>query len=729
MTLLRATTSAAAMAIACSCVLEANASAQGVQPTSHTDTEAGSFQSEQDDRNTILVVGEREEGYSSDSQSGGTFGERSIYDTPFSVTVIPQEVLLDQQVRALGDIARNDPSTIVSTPPGFNDTVNIRGYNLDNSASYRREGLIFQNQVQSPFENKAAVEIVKGPTGVRYGFTPPGGVINYVLKRPTDTPYRFVQAFGDSYGSAGLHVDLGGPISEDVGFRVNGVVAHEATFVDGVAGPRYLLSAFVEWQPTDRLSFDFEGEYQYRELEEQAQFGVGSFADGVSVEEGQALIDAFDPTTFIGQEWGTYPTSNFIGSIGARYAFSDSWTLQARVQKMRLVRDQQAAGVAFGTLQANGDFEQDIFFDPSQVRDPLSAEAFVTGAFTTFGIGHEIAFGGAFSRNPLRFSLGGDCCLTAGTSNIFDPVALPLPPATATPTVDAIRFNQDALFVSDLITLTDQFKLFGAVRWTRQEVQDRFNADEELRTTYEDDAFTPNVGVLFTPSETTTFYASYAEGVTQGEEIPDTAANFGIDGDAFLPPAATRQYEIGAKAEILSGAIVTLAYFDISQPLATFDENNVFGYIGDQDHRGVEFTLTGEVAPGLRLIAGGLWLDPEISNAGDPAIEGNRPAGVPEYQVNLFADYEFAAVPGLALNGGVFLTGDRFADEANAFAIDGYARVDVGLRYAFAVGDQRLTARLNVRNLTNADFIEGTGFGSFFFGAPRAAFFSLASEF
>ena len=677
----------------------------------------------------ILVVGKRESGYSSDTQSGGTFGEQSIFDTPFSVTTIPQEVLLDQQVRALGDIARNDPSTVVSSPPGFNDTVNVRGFDLDNSTSYRREGLIFQNQVQSPFENKAAVEIVKGPASVRYGFTPPGGVINYVLKRPTDTPYQFVQAFGDSFGSAGLHVDLGGRISETLGYRINAVASHEASFVEDVAGPRYMVSALFEWKPTDRLTIDVEAEYQFRELEEQATLSLGAFADDVTPEERRALIEAFDPTTFIGQEWGTYPTSNFIGSIGARYEIADKWTVQARAQQMRLVRDQQAAGIAFGTLQANGDFAQDIFFDANQVRDPFSAEIFVTGQFDTFGITHDIAFGGAISRNPLRFSLGGDCCLIAGTSNILDPVALPRPPVNETSDVDAIRFNQDALFVSDLISLTDQFKLFGAVRWSRQENLDRFNDAQTLERTYEDSDFVPNVGVLFTPSDRLTFYGNYSEGITEGALIPEDAANFGLGGDAFLPPAATRQIEAGVKAEVLTGAIITAAYFDISQPLATFDENDVFGYLGDQVHRGVEVTLTGKVAPGLRIIAGGLYLDPTICNPDDPILDGKRPSGVPEYQINLFADYEVAAVPGLALNGGVFLTGERFADELNTFTLDDYVRVDLGLRYAFDLGDQRLTARLNVRNVTNASYVEGAGFGFFFFGAPRGAFFSLASEF
>lgn len=145
--------------------LSGAAFAQTARPSADSNVDA----SRSDD---IVVKGAREEGYSSRTQSGGTFGETSTLDVPFSVTVIPQALLIDQQVRSLGDIVRNDPSTLVSTPPGFNDTINVRGYNLDNSSSYRREGLIFQNQVQSPFENKAAVEIVKGPTSVRYGFTP-----------------------------------------------------------------------------------------------------------------------------------------------------------------------------------------------------------------------------------------------------------------------------------------------------------------------------------------------------------------------------------------------------------------------------------------------------------------------------------------------------------------------------------------------------------------------------
>lgn len=528
----------------------------------------------------VVVTGTRERGYNSRTQSGGTFGEQDILDTPFSVTVIPQELLIDQQVRSLGDLVRNDPSTIVSTPPGFNDTVNVRGYNLDNSSSYRREGLIFQNQVQSPFENKAAVEIIKGPTSVRYGFTPPGGVINYVLKRPTAEPYRFAQVFGDSFGGYGAHLDVGGPIGDGFGMRLNGVAAREATYVDGVSGPRYLASALIEWRPTNRLLFDLDFEYQFRGLEQQAVINVGAFAPSLTADQRRDLLERFDQTRFIGQPFGTYPTSNVIVSGGVAWQFADGWTLNARAQQMRLERDQQAVGIAPGSLRANGDFTARQFFSPNQVRDPFSAEAFVTGAFTTFGIGHEVAVGAAYSHNPLRFS-GLSAQPDLGTSNIFNPVVLPRAPATALVTdavLDRLVFTQKAVFASDLITVTDWLKLFGAVRYAEQRNQERVGPSAERRTTYEDNVLAPNLGVLVQPSDKLTIYGSYSEGVTTGVQVPQTASNFST---LFLNPARTRQIEAGVKAELFTGALLTAAYFDISQPLAALDERNNFGYIGD----------------------------------------------------------------------------------------------------------------------------------------------------
>lgn len=676
----------------------------------------------------VTVVGKREVGYVATEQAGATFKSRGLVDIPLSVSVITQEVLLDQQVRSLGDLVRNDPSVLVSNPPGFNETINIRGYALNNSSSYRRENLIFQNQNQNPFENKAAVEIIKGPAAVRYGFTPPGGVINYVVKRPTSQPYAFLQGFGDSNGTYGIHGDFGGMVNEKFGYRVNAVLSNEASFVDDVAGPRQMFSAFFEWHPIEKLRVDIEAEYQYRELEQQAGLSFGAFDPSLSATQIEGLLEEVDPTTFLGQEWGYYPTRNFISSVGAQYDFHENWNVQGRIQQMNLIRDQRNAGIQGGSIQANGDFEQVAIFSPSQVRKPLSTELFVNGSFTTFGIEHNITVGGAYSRNPLGFAQNGDFITPIGTSNLFNPVTIEQPVVFDDMAVDeAIVFTQHALFVTDFIKLSEKLELLAAVRYTEQKNEQNATSTGPTEITYQDDIVVPNFGLIYSPTENINVYTSYATGITSGEQVPQEAVNF--ENELFLDPAETEQFEVGTKIELFQNALLTAAYFDISQPVPFLDNDNVFRYAGDQRHRGAELTLAGRISERARVIIGGLFLEAQLDNPTDAELDGNTPAGVPEFQANIFADYQIPFVNGLDVNGGLFFTGDRFADNFNTFAVDGYVRLDLGARYGFQWGATNMTARLNVRNITNNQFFEGTNFGALLFGAPRKAVFSLAVEF
>ncbi|MEM8506872.1 MAG: TonB-dependent receptor [Bacteroidota bacterium] len=679
----------------------------------------------------VTVLGNREVGYVATEQSGATFGNRDLVDIPQSVSVITQEILIDQQVRSLADLVRNDPSVIASNPPGFNESISIRGYELDNSSSYRRENLIFQNQAQSPFENKAAVEIIKGPAAIRYGFAPPGGLVNYILKRPTKQSYAWVQTFGDTNGSIGVHGDFGGMVNQKFGYRINALVANEATFVDDVAGPRQMFSAFFEWQPMKKLRIDIEAEYQFRELEQQGTINLGSFDPSVTTDEIVQLIEEFDPTTFIGQSWGTYPTRNFVGSLGFEYEISDNWTAQLRLQQMNLVRDQRDGRIQGGTLQANGDLEVGTFFDPSQVRDPFSMEGFINGKINTFGLEHQITIGGAYSRNPLSISLSPNRRVTIGPSNIFNPVQYDfpgtgeVPSPEAGPTQDALIFTQQAFYVTDFIKISKSLEILAALRWTEQKNEDVFNEESTLQTSYKDDIFVPNFGIIYTPVEDFNLYGSYSLGITNGLQIPSEADNFGDD--IFLDPVETEQYELGFKWELFKNATLTGAYFNIDQPLAFIDNNNVFRYGGGQIHQGVELTLAGRLNENTRVVFGGLFLDAEIDNPAEAALDGNRPFNAPEIQANFFVDYKLP-INGLDVNGGLYYTGERFVDSSESLAVDGYFRLDLGTRYAFTIMNTKMTARLNVRNVTNNDFIESSAFG-FLFGAPTTAVFSLAAEF
>ncbi|WP_155645961.1 TonB-dependent receptor domain-containing protein, partial [Erythrobacter donghaensis] len=79
----------------------------------------------------------------------------------------------------------------------------------------------------------------------------------------------------------------------------------------------------------------------------------------------------------------------------------------------------------------------------------------------------------------------------------------------------------------------------------------------------------------------------------------------------------SEQYEVGGKLRL--GAIdLSLALFQIDRESAILrpDPDNAgtleFGPFGIQRHRGIEFTVAGELTKGLRLIGGGSVIDAKL---------------------------------------------------------------------------------------------------------------------
>ncbi|KKB60740.1 hypothetical protein WM40_27445, partial [Robbsia andropogonis] len=54
------------------------------------------------------------------------------------------------------------------------------------------------------------VELLKGLSGFMYGFGSPGGIVNYVLKRPTEKRFTTLTAGYESDGVFAEKLDTGG---------------------------------------------------------------------------------------------------------------------------------------------------------------------------------------------------------------------------------------------------------------------------------------------------------------------------------------------------------------------------------------------------------------------------------------------------------------------------------------------------------------------------------------
>lgn len=154
----------------------------------------------------------------------GGFADQPLSTTPLSATVIPADDIAQTGARRLSDLYRLDASVSDAyNAGGYYDYASVRGFVIDNTYNYRREGLPISAETALPLDHLERVELLKGTSGIQAGTSAPGGLFNLVVKRPTQNTLRNLRMEATSTGNALVHVDLGERLGDDkaVGYRLN----------------------------------------------------------------------------------------------------------------------------------------------------------------------------------------------------------------------------------------------------------------------------------------------------------------------------------------------------------------------------------------------------------------------------------------------------------------------------------------------------------------------------
>ncbi|WP_297836803.1 TonB-dependent siderophore receptor, partial [Pseudomonas sp.] len=158
---------------------------------------------------TVTVVGDQESDYKATRAAVGGFDAAPLIDTPASISVITNQLIKDQQARLLSEVLRNDASVGDSyAPVGYYENFVVRGFSLNSASSYKINGRTITGEQNVALENKEQVEVLKGLAGLQSGIAEPGGLINYVTKRPQSV--RSVTVSTDDQGGGYEAVDVGG---------------------------------------------------------------------------------------------------------------------------------------------------------------------------------------------------------------------------------------------------------------------------------------------------------------------------------------------------------------------------------------------------------------------------------------------------------------------------------------------------------------------------------------
>jgi iron complex outermembrane recepter protein len=194
------------------------------------------------------------------SASGPIWGDLSVQDTPYSVSIVPSQLIENLQAYSVDDIVKVIPQVTNEYPLqnlNGNSMFYMRGFSVTqftNGAGITYDGMLggAGGMFYTSLEDKERVEVLSGVDGFLYGTGSVGGNINYVLKRPTPIPYFGITA-GDNAGANGfVHGDFGGPIKLPgladglLGYRLNVVGQGGDTSINGQSVTRSLVSAAID---------------------------------------------------------------------------------------------------------------------------------------------------------------------------------------------------------------------------------------------------------------------------------------------------------------------------------------------------------------------------------------------------------------------------------------------------------------------------------------------------
>jgi len=654
----------------------------------------------EDEAIQVVVTGEQDEGYAPSSASTATRTDTPLRDIPQSIQVIPREVLEDQQVTRLDDALRNVSGVSQNSADPRGQRFQVRGFD---SANVLRDGFAltfggsFGNSGFQELANIERVEVLKGPAAILYGTGQPGGIINLVTEMPLSEPFY---EFGFSVGNRGLiepSIDLSGPLTEDgrLLYRLNALYRREDYYRDfDVPVERFFIAPTLQWNISDRTNLLIN--LEYLDDRRPADFGLVAIGDRVADIPLDRNLGELDDEQ----------TAESI-RVGYRFehAFSENWTFKNAFNFLTYDTISETA-TALDLDEATGILDR--FFEVSdQPTTSYELQTNLTGEFQTGPIDHQLLVGVDLQRrNDGRPDevFRGDFDDTTEL-NIFNPVYGAARPALEDNPIyftGDFRNNRLGVFLQDLITLSDNLKLLGGIRYDAvwQDFTTTF-LQNTAETSEFTDAFSPRLGIVYQPIEELSLYGSYSRSF-----FPNFASN--VEGD-ILPAEQGEQFEVGIRGEFLDGRLISnLALFNLTrQNVATTDPDNPDFSIatGEQRSRGVELDVAGEILPGWNIIANYAYIDAEITEDNDLPV-GNRLFNVPEHSFNLWTNYEIQTgdLQGLGFGLGFNFVDERFGDLDNSFTVDSYFLTNAAISYE----RDNWQAALNFRNLFDVNYIQGT---------------------
>ncbi|MFT4021215.1 MAG: TonB-dependent siderophore receptor [Acinetobacter sp.] len=601
----------------------------------------------------------------------------------------------------------NDLSIMLQGTPGVStsydaegDGISIRGFNADAGDIYR-DGVRDSGKIRRSTANVERIEILKGPASVLYGRNAGGGVINMVSKVANFNSRSSIGTSIGSYDNYGTTLDVNRIIHPNVAVRLTGEYNDTDSFRRGINQNQTMLSPSISIK-NDDATLLWTTQYTYDALDRVTDRGAYyynlpndvptdlGFAQAGDYIKDELHIVRSDLKYQFSPDWNFHWALNYRQAdqdydnfFGGSYCYTDTTKRNCKAgYVLQNYKWQQATNKTFINT-----------FD-------------LSGQFNTGKISHQFLFGVDLNHEIRDITYGSfSDTSTSGPKGYVNPYNYSdrfiVGSRSSTVTSD-YHHEGDGLgvFVQDLISLTPELKLMLGLRYDRYDFKS-VNKLTTLQLKNNDESLSPNIGIVWQPTENQSVYASYNKSFS-----PYGGRGYlEIDSTESTEPEYNQQYEIGLKSDWLNQRLSTqLAIFYIEKNNIRYqpdseNDPDVWAVAGQHESKGIELSFIGRLLPNLHVRGGYGYTDAKVTqDLQTPTNVGNRLGLSSKNTGNLFIRY--LPTENLYTEIGVTYVGSFYNNVRNAYKIHGFHRVDTAVGYK----NDRWGATFAINNLTNEKY-------------------------
>jgi catecholate siderophore receptor len=684
------------------------------------------------------------------TETGIGKGKQALRDIPQSITVVTEKLIDDRNLDTLKEALHNTAGISFLAAEGGEEDIRLRGFSLAATGDIFVDGMRDPAFYDRDTFNSDGIELLRGSASMLFGRGSTGGAVNQVSKPARAMDESSVDVTVGSHNYKRAVGDFNIQTGENTGLRITAMATKADSNGSGSSIDKNGVAA------TYRLGIgtadEFSASLYYLDNNNGMNYGLPWIRANGNETSKVGLMTGVDPNAYYGMASDNNKGGAKAATLTHTHRFEDGAELKTTARQGSYERDQRASAVRRQPTNKDGTSCNAAFVAGStttrqtavfgvldhstvlcrgtnnKIQDMQTTyvQSDYSKKFEALGVKHDVLTGVDYAHEKFRnYNAAGTLVkanTTIGTPSNGVGVNEDLRVLSVGRTFDATALG---VYAQDIVQLTPELKVLGGLRLDN--FKGKYTASGTTVTTTaaaynerSDTLLSKRLGVLYQPSSTTSFHASYGTSFnTSGDtyQYDNQTANTGPEGSV--------NYEIGAKIDSADKRFTTrlALFYAIKNNERNRDPDSAATQnllSGKRHAAGFEIDVTGKLTKELEIYGSYAFTPIAKIDVGAPGSvagvgegAGTRSSLTPKHSGTVWATYQ--VTPQFRLGTGLNFRSEQTPNRNPGWAAPSFVTADVMAEYVF----EKFTLKANVSNVTNKLYADALYTGHYIPGAGR----------